>query len=324
MIAMDQPHTPSVLVLINRRSGTVRSRGPQVVSDMVVSALQPVFANLDVELVDGDVAARAKLAVAAETHEIIVAGGGDGTIASVAALLVDTSITMGALPLGTMNLVVQALGFSPRLEDALSQFAGAKGEKMDVGLVNNKVFLHQVSFGLQPRMAKLREKLGYKSRASKMLGAVRALVILTLRSKMVRVNISADGEIMRVKSPMVAITNNPIGSDKHWSVQHRLDSGKLGYYALNQYSLRALFRLARGYLRNRLHDDEIIESRTATTLKIRRRPRRTTGRPGFFKQRKGILASIDGEVVLLENPVTITIKPRCLNVLAVRPQAIAN
>jgi diacylglycerol kinase family enzyme len=306
------------LVLINRRSGTVRSRGADAVADLVRNALRPVFTPLDVELIDGDVAARAKQAVDAKSHAIIIAGGGDGTITSVAALLVDTPITMGALPLGTMNLIVQALGFSPKLEDALQQFAKAQPEQIDAGVANGRVFLHQVSFGLQPRMAKLREKLGYKSRAGKMMGAARALAVLALRAKTVRVNVSVDGEIMRVSSPMVAVTNNPIGSDKHWSVQHRLDGGQLGYYVLNQYSLRALMRLARGYMRNRLHDDDIVENRVAKTLKIRRRPRRSTGRFGFFKQRKGILASMDGEVVLLENPVTVTIKPRCLNVLAVR------
>jgi diacylglycerol kinase family enzyme len=306
------------LVLINRRSGTVRSRGAEAVAQLVRNVLSPVFDKLDVELVDGDVAGRAKQAVDAKSHDVIIAGGGDGSIASVAALLIDTPITMGALPLGTMNLVVQALGFSPKLEEALQQYAKAAPEQIDVGLANGRVFLHQVSFGLQPRMAKLREKYGYKSRASKMLGAARALVVLAMRTKMVRVNVSADGEMLRVSSPMVAITNNPIGSDKHWSVQHRLDSGKLGIYVLNQYSLRALVRLARGYMRNRLHDDDIVENRVAQTLKIRRRPRRAAGRLGFFKQRKGILASMDGEVVLLDNPVTVTIKPKCLKVLAVR------
>jgi diacylglycerol kinase family enzyme len=308
----------TALVLINRRSGTVRTRGPEVVAALVQNSLSLVFDHLEVELIDGDVAARAKLAVAAKSHDVIIAGGGDGSIASVAALLTDTPVTMGVLPLGTMNLVARALGFSPKLEDALQQFANAQPELIDVGLANNRVFLHQVSFGLQPRMAKLRERLGYRSRAGKMLGAARALVTLALRSKMVRVNVSVDGEVLRVKSPMVAVTNNPIGSDKHWSVQHRLDGGQLGYYALNQYSLRALMRLARGYMRNRLHDDDVVENRVATTLKIRRRPRRGAGRLGFFKQRKGILASMDGEVIVLDNPVTVTIKPRCLNVLAVR------
>jgi diacylglycerol kinase family enzyme len=318
MVVMAKQHEKAVLVLINRRSGTVRTRGPEAVAEMVRSALRPVFSRLDVELVDGDIAARAKQATALKSHDIIIAGGGDGSIASVAALLVDTPITMGALPLGTMNLVVQALGFSPRLEEALAQYAGVMPERIDVGMANNRVFLHQVSFGLQPRMAKLREKMGYRNRLGKMMGAARALTILAMRTKLVRVNVSADGEMLRVSSPLVAITNNPIGSDKHWSVQHRLDSGQLGYYVLNQYSLRALFKLARGYLRNRLNDDEIVENRVAKTLKIRRRPRRSAGRLGFFKQRKGILASMDGEVVLLENPVTVTIKPQCLNVLAVR------
>jgi diacylglycerol kinase family enzyme len=324
-MAMNLEHNPQrCLVVINRRSGTVRSRGPEMVAALVQAKLAQAFPRLDVELVDSDVTARAKQAVETGSHDIIIAGGGDGSIASVAALLVDTGIIMGALPLGTMNLVVQALGFSPRLEEALEQFAGARTDLIDVGEVNGRVFLHQVSFGLQPRMAKLRERFGYRNRVGKMMGAARALATLAVRPKLVRVNISLDGEITRVSSPMVVVTNNPIGSDKHWSVQHRLDGGVLGYYMLSEISFRALWRLARGYLRNRLHDDDIIENRVVRTLKLRRRPRRDTSRLGLIKRRKGILASLDGEVVVLDNPVSVRVRPKSLKMLTRWPVEVAS
>jgi diacylglycerol kinase family enzyme len=315
---------PTVLVLINRRSGTVRSRNAESVVNLVKYKLGRTFRRLDVELVDGDVASRAKEALASKSHDIIVAGGGDGSIASAAAELMGSDITMGALPLGTMNLVVQALGFSPKLEEALQQLTFATPALVDVGVANGRVFLHQISFGLQPRMAKLRERFGYRNRVSKMIGAARALVTLAVRPKMVRVNVSLDGEITRVSSPMVVITNNPIGSDKHWSLQHRLDGGVLGYYVLSEISMRALWRLARGYLRNRLHDDEIIENRIVRSLKIRRRPRRTNSRMAMFKRRKGILASLDGEVAVLDNPVSVQIRPQALRMLTLWPEADAS
>jgi diacylglycerol kinase family enzyme len=300
----------TAIALINRKSGTVRSRGPEAVADLVREKLAPVFGVLEVKLFEGDITPHVKSVIG--KFDIVVAGGGDGTIASAAAALLDTGVIMGALPLGTMNLFVQALGFSPKLEDALSQFASAHVSEIDVGLANDRVFLHQVSFGLQPRMAKLREKLGYRSRIGKMMGAARALVTLAARPKLVRINVELDGETLKVSSPMVAITNNPIGSDKHWSVQHRLDGGVLGYYALSDTSLRALLRLARGYLRNRLHDDEIVDNRTAHEVLIKRRPRKIN-----FKRRKGILASMDGEVVVLNNPVQISMKRAALKVLEV-------
>ncbi|MBL8789996.1 MAG: hypothetical protein JNM45_05815 [Rhizobiales bacterium] len=299
----------SALVLINRNSGTVRTRGAEPVVALVREALAPVFSPLDVDLFEGDIAPRLKAALG--RYDVIIAGGGDGTIATAAAELLDSDTILGALPLGTMNLFVQALGFSPRLEDALAQLASAEIQAIDVGTANDRIFLHQVSFGLQPRMGKLREKLGYKSRAGKLFSTTRALFILAMRPRMVRGRVRLDGDDVKVSAPMLAVTNNPIGSDRHWSVQHRLDSGVLGYYALSEFSLRTLVRLARDYIRNRMHDAELIEHRTATKITLNRQYRRLR-----LKRRKGILASLDGEIIVLDNPVTIGMKPKSLKVLA--------
>ena len=41
---------------------------------------------------------------------LVVAGGGDGTIGSVASALADTDATLGVLPLGTLNHFAKDLG----------------------------------------------------------------------------------------------------------------------------------------------------------------------------------------------------------------------
>jgi diacylglycerol kinase family enzyme len=163
-------------------------------------------------------------------------------------------------------------------------------------------------------MARLRERRGYRSRLGKMLGAASALITLALRPRMFRVMANIDGEIARVATPMLAVTNNPIGSDRHWSVQHRLDGGVLGYYALSSFSLKDLGKLALGYLRNRLHDDDIVESRTVQNIKLRRLAQRGVRRG--LQKRARLTASMDGEIVRLANPVVITLRKRCLSLLA--------
>lgn len=303
----------SVLVLVNRNSGTVRSRGAEAVADLVRNALSPTFADVEVKVFEGDIVPHIR--AAGDTHDVIIAGGGDGTIASAAAELLDTETILGALPLGTMNLFVQALGFSPKLEEALQQLATASPYPIDVGTANDRIFLHQVSFGLQPRMGKIRERLGYKSRAGKIMSTARALLFLALRPTMVRGRITLDGEEMRVAAPLLAITNNPIGSDRLWSVQHRLDSGVLGYYALSEFSLRTLVRLARDYMKNRIHDADVVDHRTAVSVTLNR-PRRKIS----LRRNTGILASLDGEITVLNTPVNVGIRPKSLNVLGLTDQ----
>lgn len=111
---------------------------------------------------------------------MIIASGGDGTISSAAELVLKHGAILRALPLGTMNLFVRALGFSPVLEEALQQLKQAQPQAVDVGVANNKVFLHQISFGVQPRLARLRERMGYRNRFTKMLSGARAFFTLAM------------------------------------------------------------------------------------------------------------------------------------------------
>lgn len=304
----------SALVLINKRSGTVRSRGPEQVATLVREQLAPAFAPLDVELIDGDIMPAVKKAVAAKSHQVVIAGGGDGTIASVASELLGSGITMGALPLGTMNLFVQAVGFSPKLEEALDELAETEDAMIDVGEANGNIFLHQVSFGLQPRMARLRERIGYSSRLTKMWAAARALAVLVARPKMVRVSLQADGPPQRVKTPMLVISNNPLGAEANVSLPVSLDAATLGLYTLDKFSLPALLRLALDYLAGRMKNNPAVTAETVSHVTIRKRRGRFSrrGKP------RSLQASMDGEVLLLQSPVRIRIKPKSLKVLVPR------
>jgi diacylglycerol kinase family enzyme len=313
MVKPASPIKPlSCLVVINRRSGTVRSRGAEVVRDLVQEALADAFHPLTVTLADGDVLPLIEKSLKAGTTDVVIAGGGDGTISSVAEMALKHDFVLGALPLGTMNLFVRALGFSPVLETALQQLKTAKVQPVDVGIANDKLFLHQVSFGVQPRLARLRERMGYKSRITKMLSGARALVMLAMSPRPVRVNVIVGNRHVRVTSPMIVVSNNLLGAAHDASLPQKLDDGILGVYVLNDTSMRTLMRLARAYLLRRRTPDTAIEQHMGAALTIKRRPRRFSQ---IKKKRKALLSSIDGEVVLLKNPVHIEICPKALRVL---------
>jgi diacylglycerol kinase family enzyme len=307
------PKLLSCLVVINRRSGTVRSRGAEVVRDLVQAALADSFKPLTIVLADGDVLPHIEKALIAGKTDVIIAGGGDGTISSAAELVLLHGAILGALPLGTMNLFVRALGFSPVLEEALEQLKQAKAQTIDVGFANDKLFLHQISFGIQPRLARLRERMGYRNRITKILSGTRALVTLAMAPRPVRVNVLVDKRHLRVTSPMIVISNNKLGAKHDVSLQEKLDEGILGIYVLNDMSLRTLMRLARSYLLRRLLNDVAIDAHSATALTVKRRPHRLSP---VKKKRKALLSSIDGEVVLLKNPVHVEIRPKALRVLS--------
>jgi diacylglycerol kinase family enzyme len=305
----------SCLVVINRRSGTVRTRGAETVRDLVQATLADTFDPLVVRLVNGDVVPEIERALSEGRVDVIIAGGGDGTISSAAGVVMKHDAILGALPLGTMNLFVRALGFSPVLEQALQQFKQTDVRAVDVGIVNDRLFLHQVSFGVQPRLARLREKMGYRNRFTKMVAGGRALATLVMAPRPVRVNVLMNQEHLRVTSPMIVISNNLLGAKRDPALPERMDEGVLGIYVLTDTSLRALLRLARAYLARRGSTADAIDARRSVAVTIKRRPRRFSN---IKKKRKALLSSIDGEVVLLKNPVHAEIRKQALRVLALR------
>ena len=89
---------------------------------------------------------------------IIVAGGGDGTINAVASAVINTDKTFGVLPLGTLNHFAKDLHIPLDLEDAVRTVLAGHTTQVDVGEVNERIFLNNSSLGLYPRLVHEREK----------------------------------------------------------------------------------------------------------------------------------------------------------------------
>jgi diacylglycerol kinase (ATP) len=84
---------------------------------------------------------------------LVIVGGGDGTLSACAGYLVNTPVAMGVLPLGTGNTLARSLGLPLDLEGAAQTIARGHVELMDVGRVNGRVFLNSVSLGLSAEIA---------------------------------------------------------------------------------------------------------------------------------------------------------------------------
>ena len=90
--------------------------------------------------------------------EVLVAGGGDGTINTAASVLVDRDIPLGVLPLGTLNHFAKDLGIPLELEEAARVVLEGTECRVDVGEVNGRVFVNNSSLGVYPAIVRLRER----------------------------------------------------------------------------------------------------------------------------------------------------------------------
>lgn len=87
----------------------------------------------------GDASALARR-VAGEGCELVIAAGGDGTVNEVVNGLVGTGVTLGILPLGTVNVLARDFGISLDPKKAIRTLAGGIIKNIDLGCANGRYF----------------------------------------------------------------------------------------------------------------------------------------------------------------------------------------
>jgi diacylglycerol kinase (ATP) len=86
--------------------------------------------------------------VIADGHDLVVVGGGDGTVACAAGRVAGTNIMMGVLPLGTANDFARTLEIPNDLAAACAAIADGKVVDIDLGRADGQPFLNLASVGL--------------------------------------------------------------------------------------------------------------------------------------------------------------------------------
>lgn len=85
---------------------------------------------------------------AAEDHELVILGGGDGTVSSSVDFLAGRSTVLGLLPLGTANDFARTLGIPSDLYHACETIAHGKLVDIDLGLSGDNYYVNLASVGL--------------------------------------------------------------------------------------------------------------------------------------------------------------------------------
>jgi YegS/Rv2252/BmrU family lipid kinase len=102
----------------------------------------------------GAAALESSLAAAVDLGpDLLVVGGGDGTLSLAARLLAFRDIALGVLPLGTTNNFARTLGVPLDLGAAVALLTGGKVADVDLGQVNGTFFTNLVSAGLSGEVA---------------------------------------------------------------------------------------------------------------------------------------------------------------------------
>jgi len=294
----------AIVVIVNAGSGGGNDRA---LVDRLAGHFKAAGLHAEIELAHGgDEIITAVGNAVARRPPLIVAGGGDGTVSTVAAALVDTGIIFGVLPLGTLNHFAKDLGIPLELADAVAVLAHGEAGRVDVGEVNARIFVNNSSLGLYPDIVHDRERQQKRLRRGKWPAFVWATLSALRRYPFLVVALVVDGKEVLRKTPFVFIGNNEYRMDG-FAIGERsgIEGGLLSLYVAQRPGRWRLLQLALRALTGRLRQARDFDAITATDIVVQ-------------SKRKRLRVATDGEVTVMTPPLHYRVRPASLIVMRPR------
>jgi len=242
---------------------------------------------------------------AATRASTVVAAGGDGTVSSVVAGIIGDRTTLGVVPLGTLNHFAKDLRIPLDAQKAVETILGGHVQRVDVGEVNDRVFVNNCSIGVYPDIVRERADRG-QGHARWLATAIATFRVLR-RSGDVTVRVDVCGQQQRWRTPFVFIGNNEYVIDGvRLGTRATIDQGKLFVYVAPRADPGDLPGLLAKALIGRARQSGAFEVVAARELAI------------DAWRMKAIDVAVDGEIVRMATPLAYRTRPASLQVVVPR------
>lgn len=242
----------------------------------------------------------------------MVVAGGDGTIAAAAAAAARSDTELAVLPGGTLNHFAKDNGIPTDLAKAAEVAAGSTVKTVDLGYLQDKVFLNTSSIGLYVKFVRVREelekRLGY--RLASMLAAFRMLS--DLRMMAVKVEIDGKEQIFRTPLVFIGVSERELQLP---TLGSRVKDGRRGLHVMVVRGRRparlfalALAAVARGTkeVARTPHFESFIADKVSIDL-----------------NRPSAIVALDGELHRMETPLEYRIERDALKLVVAPPEPAA-
>jgi diacylglycerol kinase family enzyme len=296
-----------IAVLINEGAGALARQDIKSFRAELNSAFERRGITAAIDFLEGSgIRKAAKEAVASADEDridVVVVGGGDGTVRTVASVLAGTGVPLGVLPLGTLNHFAKDAGIPVEMDGALDLIAARCVHSVDIGDVNGRVFINNASIGLYPSLVLSRERTRRSNGRPKWLATALAIFQIVRQFPLHRLSIFANGAREPVRTPCLFVGNNRYGLTALTFGQRKsLEEGELCLYVAKQQSRFALLWLAVrssfGFI-DRTRDLRVL---SVSTAEIRSKKSR-------------LFVAMDGEVEQMPPPLNYRSRPGALQVL---------
>lgn len=238
----------------------------------------------------------------AKKPDLVILGGGDGTMSGLVDLLVGNKAKLGVLPLGTANSFARTLGIPLDLKGAMDVIAAGHFRRIDLGMVDGDYFANCAAIGISPMIA---ETVPHGLKAA--LGRVGYLSWAAwkfFRFKPFTLIVNDGSGEKRLKVVEVRISNGPYHGGTELVDGADVDTGEIVVQAVTGHVKRRLiWNWFTSFFRLEARKDT-VESFSGKKLSVSTEP--------------PLAISIDGEV-LAKTPVTAKIAAGVIEVAAPKP-----
>lgn len=204
--------------------------------------------------------------------DLVIVGGGDGSMSAAAPALVETKLPLGVLPMGTANDLARTLSIPTDIVQAADVIGGGLMHRIDLGRVNGHLFFNVANIGLGVHVTHnlspgLKQRWGALSYARSLLKAINTF-------RPFHANIVCDGRRLRVRTIQIAVGNGRYyGGGMTVAEQATIDDHLFYLYSVEPLSLWEMIRYAPSFKAGRFAQLDPVDLEKARTIEIiTRRP----------------------------------------------------
>ena len=282
------------LLLINERA-----RRGEKVRRQVLDSLQSQGMELFEEPIDNPKDLPAIIRCYHQQVDLVIVGGGDGTLSSAVPGLLDTGLALGILPLGTANNLARNLGIPLSVPAACRVLTTGAVHRVDLGKVNGHYFFNVSGIGLS---AEINQRVTHTAKRRWGVLAYAATAFhLIQQAKAVNAIVSCNHQTLQVQAIQITVCNGRYyGSGLVVAADAAIDDARLDLYGFRlRYWWEAIWHLP-AMLQGRYYPKQDAFSMRSQEICIE------TSEPTWV--------DVDGEVVTM-TPAQFQVLPKALSVV---------
>jgi YegS/Rv2252/BmrU family lipid kinase len=289
-----------VLVAVN-----ARARRGSAARTLVLGALRAAGHTIVEVPLDGRPRTLSDAIVAhRDAIDVVVVGGGDGTLRTAIAGLIETKLPLAIVPLGTFNELARTVGVSPAPADIATLVDHGAAMQLDAGCVNGAYYFNEASIGLSTRVTALQT-----SDVKRRLGML-AVPITTLRAlrwvRPLHLDVTSDdGTTQTLRAVQLTVANSYRFAGVVEDPDGSLEDGQLRLYAIDVRGWWNALEVIIAVARRALGQAPEVVSVRGRTFRVASRHR---GRHRVFADSEEV-AELPADFSVVPSAVTILVPP---------------